>query len=147
MGRKSKFIAPLTEDEKTALQAGYSHGSSPLFRRKCHCILQRNAGKTTKELADFFQVSTISVLTWLKLWETEGIAGLKLKTGRGRKPKLDTSNAHHVKIIKNLIENEHQSLREVRNQVATQLGLEVSQKTLQRFLKRLTTEGKKSAKK
>ena len=141
MGRKSKFIEILTEDDKASLQHGYTHCKSPLFRRKCHCILQSNAGKTTKELASFFQVNTISILNWFKLWEKEGIEGLKLKAGRGRKPKLNPSNQNHVKVIKTLIENENQNLNKVSSQVADQLGIEFSKKTLKRFLKSLNTDG------
>ena len=145
MGRKSKFIEILTEEQKDSLQKGYSHGKSPLYRRKCHCILQSNTGKTTKQLASFFQVNTITVLNWFILWEKEGIEGLKLKTGRGRKPKLSINDPHHVSIVKTLIENENQSLTKVTGQITEQLGIELSKKTLQRFLKNLNTDGNDSA--
>jgi transposase len=141
MGRKPKFIEVLTEDEKASLQRGYSHGKSPLFRRKCHCILQSNSGKTARELAGFFQVNPLTVLGWFKLWENEGIEGLKLKPGRGRKPKLDPSDQEHVKVVKTLIGNDNQNLNKVRGQVSEQLGAELSKKTLQRFLKSLNTGG------
>lgn len=141
MGRKSKFIEILTEDDRASLQQGYTYGKSPLFRRKCHCILQSDAGKTTRELAGIFQVSTISVLNWFKLWEKEGIEGLKLKAGRGRKPKLNPSNQNHVKVVKTLIENDNQNLSKVSGQVADQLGIDLSKKTLKRFLKSLNTDG------
>jgi transposase len=141
MGRKSKFIENLTEAEKLSLKHGYSHGKSPFFRRKCHCILQSNNGKDTKELAVFFQVNKLSVLNWLALWEKEGIEGLKLKPGRGRKPKLDIGNPQHVAIVKELIQNENQNLTSVTSQVTDKLGVGLSKKTLQRFLKNLNTDG------
>ena len=144
MGRKSKFIEILTEEQKDSLQKGYSHGKSPLYRRRCHCILQSNKGKTTKQLASFFQVNTLTILNWFIIWEKEGINGLNLKTGRGRKPKLKIDDSHQVKIIKTLIENENQNLTKVRGQVADQLGIELSKKTLQRFLKNLNTDGNDS---
>ena len=141
MGRKSKFIENLTEEQKSTLQKGCFHGKSPLYRRKCHCILQSNAGKTSEELADFFQVNKRTVLNWLILWEKEGTEGLKLKEGRGRKPKLKTDNSKHVEIVKTLIKNENQNLNKVRGQIADQLGIELSKKTLKRFLKNLNTDG------
>ena len=64
MGRKSKFIEILTAEQKASLQKGYSHGKSPFFRRRCHCILQSNKGKTTKQLGSFFQVNTLTILSW-----------------------------------------------------------------------------------
>ncbi len=141
MGRKPKFIEVLTEDEKASLQRGYAHGKSPLFRRKCHCILQSNSGKTSKELAGIFQVNALTVLSWFKLWESQGIEGLKLKAGRGRKPKLDPTDQKHVKTVRTLIENDNQNLNRVTGQLADQLGVELSKKTLQRFLKSLNTAG------
>jgi len=144
MGRKSKFIELLTEEQKTSLQKGYSHGKSPLFRRRCHCILQSNTGKTTKQLASFFDVNTLTVLSWFILWEKQGIEGLRLKAGRGRKPKLKIDDPQHVKIVKTLIEKENQNLTTVRSQVTDQLGIELSKKTLQRFLKNLNTDGNDS---
>jgi len=103
MGRKSKFIEKLTEEQVSSLKKGYSHGKSPLYRRKCHAILQNDAGKSADELASFFQVDKRTVLHWLGLWEKEGLQGLQLKPGRGRKPKLKTDNLEHVKVIKKFI--------------------------------------------
>jgi transposase len=140
IGRNAKFIKNLTEEQKGSLQRGYSYGKSPLYSRKCHCILQSSPGKTAKQLAELFQVNKITVLHWFTLWEKEGIQGLKLKAGRGRKPKLNTHNPRHVAIVKELIENENQNLTKVRSQVTDQLGVELSKKTLQRFLKSLNTD-------
>lgn len=144
MGRKSKFIEKLTEEQKSSLQNGYSQGESPLYRRKCHAILQSNAGKSAIDLASFFQVNKRTVLNWFNLWEKEGLEGLKLKEGRGRKPKLKTDDFEHVAIVKKLISNENQNLTKVRGQVITELGIEVSKKTLKRFLKNLNTAGNDS---
>ena len=145
MGRKSKFIENLTEEQKSSLKKGYSFGKSPLFRRKCHCILLSNSGKTAKELSEFFQVSALSIRKWLQLWEKQGIEGLKLKPGRGRKPKLDTNQSKHVNTVKTLIKNEPKNLNRVTAQVEDHLGIEASKKTLKRFLKNLNTDGNASA--
>ena len=141
MGRKSKHIKNLTVEEKVSLKKGYTYGKSPIFRRKCHCILLSHEGKTTKELASFFAISTISILKWFKQWETEGIKRLELQAGRGRKSKLDIGASTHVKVIKTLVENEPKNLVKVTAQIKKELGIEVSKKTLKRFLKNLNTVG------
>ena len=141
MGRKSKHIENLTEEQKSSLKKGYSHGESPLYRRKCHCILLSHSGKTASELADFFGVTTHSVRVWLNQWEEFGQEGLKLKPGRGRKPKLDHHIDQHVKAVKTLVKNEPKNLNKVTAQLEKQLGIEVSKKTLKRFLKNLNTDG------
>lgn len=144
MGRKSKYIENMTEEQKSSLKKGYTYGRSPLFRRKCHCILLSHERKTVKELSSFFGISVHSIREWLKLWERQGIEGLKLKPGRGRKPKLKSDEKKHVETVKTLIENEPKNLNRVRTQIEDKLGIEVSKKTLKRFLKNLNTDGNDS---
>ncbi|MCB9080773.1 MAG: helix-turn-helix domain containing protein [Lewinellaceae bacterium] len=131
----------MTEEQKSSLQKGYSHGKSPLYRRKCHCILLSHAGKTPSELASFFGVSVYSIRVWLQRWEQHGQEGLKLKPGRGRKSKLELDQAQHVETVKTLIKNEPKNLTRVTAQLEKKLGIEVSKRTLKRFLKNLTTDG------
>ncbi len=107
MSRKLKFIEKLSEEQKSSLQKGYRLGKSPLFRRKCHCILLSHNRQTIAELSDLFEISRYSIRTWLKCWETGGIKGLELKAGRGRKPKLVTTSPLHAKKVKKLIEMSH----------------------------------------
>ena len=141
MGRKSKHIENLTEEQKSSLKKGYTFGKSPLFRKKCHCILLSHSGKTTKELSELFLVSGHSIRLWFQRWEKGGIEGLKLKAGRGRKAKLDINQNKHVETVKTLIENEPKNLLRVTAQIKKDLGVEVSKKTLIRFLKNLNTDG------
>ncbi len=101
MGRKFKYIEKLTEEQKSSLKKGYKTGNSHLFRRKCQCILLSHEKKTTPELAELYGVDQQSIRKWFKLWETQGINGLKLKPGRGRKPKLRLDNAKQVANGKN----------------------------------------------
>ena len=141
MGRKPKHIESLSEEEKKSLKKGHSYGKSPLFRRKCHCVLLNHSGKTIAELASFFGVSLQSIRIWIRQWEQHGLQGLQLKPGRGRPPKLDITSVHQVNVIKTLIKNEPKNLRKVTTQIKEQLEVEVSKKTLKRFLKNLTSDG------
>ncbi|MGD1895086.1 MAG: transposase [Cyclobacteriaceae bacterium] len=140
MSRKKRFIT-LIEAQKHSLEKGYKTGKSHLFRRKCQCILLSNEGRTVSELAELFEVSPISIYNWLNRWESDGIEGLQLKPGRGRPAKLRTDNQQQVKIVKTLVENEPKNLNRVVGQVQSRLGVEISKKTLQRFLKSLNTGG------
>nr|WP_299455286.1 helix-turn-helix domain-containing protein [uncultured Microscilla sp.] len=98
------------------------------------------------ELSDFFNVSKVSISTWLNEWEMGGIEGLYLKPGRGRPKKLNPDNVEEVKTIKTLIENEPKNLQRVVGQIKEELGIDLCKKTLQRFLKELTIGGNGSAK-
>lgn len=146
MSRKYRYITHLGASEKQSLRKGYRNGTHHLFRRKCHCILLSNEGKTVGELSTFFGVSTISIYSWLNQWEAEGITGLHLKPGRGRPKKLNADEADVVKTIKTLIENNPRNLGQVVEQVKEKLGVDLSKKTLKRFLKNLTTGGNASEK-
>jgi transposase len=88
MGRKKKYIAELDSQQRRSLEKGYKTGDSHLTRRKCQAILLSYSGKSVDELALLLRVTKQSIYLWYKAWEAEGIKGLELKPGRGRKPKL-----------------------------------------------------------
>lgn len=146
MSRKKKYITELTNEEKSSLEKGYKTGESHLTRRKCQAILLSHSGKSVDELAVLFGVTQQSVYLWYKAWESEGIKGLELKPGRGRKPKLK-EDPNQVKRIKTLVENDPQNLKNVVNQIKKEFGIDLSKKTLKRFLKKnLTIDGNASEK-
>ena len=131
----------MTQEQKSSLKKGYQNGKSHIFRRKCQCILLSHEGKTVSELCEFFSVSRISIYTWLKEWESQGIAGLQLKPGRGRPTKLKDTDEEQ---IKTLVENEPRNLNRVVGQIKSEMDIDLSKKTLQRFLKNLNLYGNAS---
>jgi transposase len=145
MSRKKRFIEKLTEEQKRSLEKGYKTGKSHVFRRKCQCILLSHEGKTIEELCELYEVSRQSIYQWFNQWEGEGIKGLELKPGRGRRPKLRIEDQEQVEVVKTLVENEPKNLNRVVGQVKSELGVELSKKTLKRFLKNLNTDGSDSA--
>lgn len=136
MGRNKKYIKELTDEQTSLLEKGYKTGQSHLTRRKCQAILLSYSGKSVDELALLFGVTVQSVYNRYKAWESEGIKGLELKPGRGRKPKLQDKNLDQVKRIKTLVENDSQNLKNVVNKINEEFGIELSKKTLKRFLKK-----------
>ena len=141
MSRKQRYVASLSEKEQASLIQGYKTGNSPVYQRRCHCILLSSRGYSVNDLAELFGVSTITVYDWFNRWESSGLAGMELRSGRGRKRKLDPDNAEHVKAVRVLVENEPQQLSRVVGKVKSELGIEVSRKTLKRFLKKLDSDG------
>lgn len=141
MSRKNRFIEKLTEAQKSALEKGYRTGKSHLYRRKCHCILLSFEKKTVKELSTFFKVSHHSIYAWLNLWEKSGIKALELQPGRGRPPKLRETDEQAVKQVKDLVDNDPKNLNRVVAQINSEMNIDLSKKTLQRFLKNLNIYG------
>ncbi|SFN72653.1 helix-turn-helix domain-containing protein [Salegentibacter flavus] len=54
-------------------------------------------GKSSREVAEIYQVSFKNVLNWVHRFEKEGIEGLKDKEGRGRKASLSTKDQDQIK--------------------------------------------------
>lgn len=142
MSYEKKIREKLTAEQKSSLKKGYQTGKSHSFRKKCQCILLRYEGKTVNELSIMYGVGKNTIYIWLNLWKTEGINGLYTKPGQGRPPKINLNNRHHTTIIKTMVENEPKNLNRVVGQIKSKLGIEVSKKTLIRFLKNLNTHGK-----
>ncbi len=140
MSRKKRYIENLTAEQEEALQKGYKNGSSHDFRVRCQSILLSSQGKSIPELRTLFQVSNQSIYTWFNRWESEGISGLKIRPGRGRKPKLDIDNTDHVQAVKTALKRENRSAKQLRSELESFLGQSLSDSTLRSFLKDLTTD-------
>jgi len=72
---------------------------------------------------------------WVSRYEAFGIAGLKNKSGQGRK-KILNKEAHEVK-VKEIVKSERQRLNYAKSLIEKELDLKMSKKTLTRFLKTL----------
>lgn len=139
MGRKKRYIK-LTSEQKAALEYGYKTGHSHDYRSRCHCILLSAEGWTVDQLMDFFKVARLTVYTWFNRYESEGIDGLKIRPGRGRKRKLDVDNEDHVATVKAGLQKENRSLRQLRQELEAKYGITIGDTTLRDFLKVLVSD-------
>ena len=135
----------LTEAELVTLQEGHKRGSQFQFRNRCLCLILSSQGKSVPELTQFFEVSRITIYSWLDAWETNGIVALMNKPGRGRKPILSTQNSTHVKSVKAAIRKNPQSVKAVVAELESKIGTEMHPETLKRFLKNLVSASDVSA--
>jgi transposase len=136
-----RYITGLTEKDKQQLSEGFRNGATHRFRIRCQSILLSKEGYQINQLATMFQVDRDTVSRWFDKWEAEGIAGLQDQPRSGRPAKLRIENAQHVKEVKKQVEKERQNLDKVRAELADSLQVEVSRKTLKRFLKSLVIDG------
>lgn len=79
----------LTSTQYQELKNGYEKGKSSAYRKRCHMVLLKSEGRTSLDIVQIVGAYQISVNNWLTRYESEGIAGLKTKSGRGRKRILD----------------------------------------------------------
>lgn len=139
MGRKKRYVQ-LTTEQKDALNSGYKEGHSHDYRSRCHCILLSAEGWSVDQLMAFFNITRSTVYIWFNRYEKEGIDGLKIRSGRGRKRKLDVDNEDHVASVKAALKKENRSIKQLREELESQYGTTIGDTTLRDFLKVLVTD-------
>ena len=127
----------LTDVQLLELEEGYQLGESHSYRIRCKAILLKFQSKSAKEIAEFLDVSVLSVFTWLKRYKEEGITGLKTRSGQGRKPIIDSADED---IIRKAIEEDRQSVSKAREAWQNATGKKASDATLKRFLEALVQD-------
>ena len=140
-----RYIKDITDKQRQDLEKIHKDSKSYQERNRCQCILLSNQGYQVQKLASIFQVSELSIYKWFDGFEKKGVEGLKNQKGKGRKPILTTSNARHVEVVENSIDKEKQRLKLAKQEIETKLGRAMSEISLKRFLKKLTTHGNASA--
>jgi len=86
MGRKNTPV--LSETQRAELTKVLKTGKIHAFRCRCHLILMKAEGRTSKDVGEIVGLCNVSVNSWLKRYNEEGIEGLLTKPGRGRKPSI-----------------------------------------------------------
>ncbi len=135
MSRKIRAIALQTEQRRELWQ-GYTKSQSHAFRKRCHLVLLKAEGRSSKDIGLIVGMHEVSVNNWLNRYEAEGVAGLLTKEGRGRKPLLNEQQ--HVTIVRDTIAEERQRLSQAKELLEQRLNKTFSEKTLKRFLKNIT---------
>lgn len=81
----------MSEQDTAKLQELMRRGAPPHVRIKAIALWNLARGKTGREVADFLDVSATSISNWVGRFRSEGIAGLAIRAGRGRKPTADVA--------------------------------------------------------
>ena len=112
-----------------------SHSSKfPQVRSRAKCIILSYQGFLLGQLMKIFEVSRRTLYNWLSRWEKQGLNGLYNEKGRGRKPKLSPKQKVQVK---QWVKEEPKSLKKVMTKIYQQWGVNVSQETIKRIIKKL----------
>jgi transposase len=136
MGRFLKIT--LNDQQRAALEHGYRNGKTHTFRQHCQIVLLKAQGRKSQEIAALLGCNQKSVNDWLHRYKQEGIQGLHIKPGRGRKTILsETTDAQRVR---QAVKQHRQRISLAKAELEGTLGKEFSQRTLVRFLKNLTAD-------
>jgi transposase len=94
MGRKVKKVKNYsTEQIETLIASDANHRLGV----KLFAILQVSRGYSSRELADFFGTSFKQICNWVDRFDAEGIGGLSIKRGRGRRFRLTDEQRNRLK--------------------------------------------------
>jgi transposase len=131
MGRFLKIT--LDGKQRAALENGYRQGKTHAFRQHCQIVLPKAQGRKSQEIAALLGCNQRSVNDWLHRYLAEGIQGLHIKPGRGRKTIL--SEATDATKIREAVNQHRQRISLAKAELESSLNKEFSQRTLVRFLK------------
>ena len=136
MGRVNK--PELTDAERSFLEAGHRTGERPAFRTRCHVILLKAQGRSSRDVGQITGMSDVSVNSWVKRYAEEGLDGLHTRPGRGRKPVLVKGQDDALVLEK--VKSHRQRLGTAKAEWEKETGRSVGTTAFKSFLKSLVDD-------
>ncbi|MBC8139645.1 MAG: helix-turn-helix domain-containing protein [Fibrella sp.] len=133
----------LTDEQRIALEKGYKFGKVHGFRQRCLMILLKARQKPSRAIAEQLGCCMVSVNAWVRHYQSEGIDGLHIKEGRGRRTILQKETdlpAVHLAVQAN-----RQRLSLAQSALQEELNKQFSRSTLKRFLKKMVADTDESS--
>ncbi len=126
----------LSPEEKIMLEEVLRNHTFHHVRDRAKAMLLSNEKIEVKTIASYFHVRTRTIYSWLDRWIKWGYLGLKIKKGRGCKPKLKMIDSV-VEVVKKKALIYARSLGKMAKSLGEELGFEISTHILRKFLKKL----------
>ena len=95
----------LEEVEHMTVSEGYTNGGKNHFRVRCHALLLSHEGWKIESIASLHKKRLETIRDWMNDWDSYGIMGLMIKSGRGRKATLQVSDMETVDLVKKKSKN------------------------------------------
>jgi transposase len=128
-----RYVQPLTDGQRALLEQTMHEDPAFRARSRAHGLLLSAAGTTIQALAKPYQVHRVTVSTWLKNWEQQGVQSLpdQPRSGRPRTlPRDEQAMAHQYS------KEEPRSLKGVGERLAHPTEKRLSLSTLKRLAKK-----------
>lgn len=126
-------VIELTDEQRKELENGYRTGNSHGFRARCQMVLLKSEKRTSVEITKILGGCEMAVNNWLSRYAAEGIKGLEIRQGRGRKAILQERDLERVKAQVKLA---RQRISVARAELEQSLEKPFSAATLKRYLKK-----------
>jgi transposase len=94
MGRKVKQLKNYTSEQVEKL---FESDVNNIVGLKMYAILQLTRGYSTRKLEEFYRVTHKQICNWANRFDAEGIEGLRIKPGRGRRSFITNKQKEQLK--------------------------------------------------
>lgn len=132
MKTPTKFVKPLTPEQRDQLQEIMKSQTPQRKRMRAHAILLSERRYSIDQIADIYQVDRDRVSQWLDWWEDYKFDGLDDDPRSGRPPKL---NPEEQQRAVDMVREEPRSTRRGLKRIADEIGKVISGDTLKNILK------------
>ena len=95
MGRKVKQLKNYTKEQVEAL---FESDENHRIGVKLYAIVQLARGYSSRSLEEFFRTSFKQICNWADRFDAEGVKGLRIKPGRGRRSRLTAQQSDQLKV-------------------------------------------------
>ena len=134
MKTPTKFVKPLTTEQREQLSVLMKSAAPQRTRMRAHAVLLSERRYSLEQIADIYQVDRDRVSQWVEWGEAEQVAGLDDEPRSGRPPKLTESEQQEALSI---ALQEPRTIKTGLKRIADELGKLISGETLRTLL---TTE-------
>src|ERR687895_2140440 len=86
MRTPTKFVKPLTTEQREQLRTIMKSAAPQRTRMRAHAVLLSGRRYSLEQIADIYQVDRDRVSQWLEWWEAEQVAGVGEEPRAGRAP-------------------------------------------------------------
>lgn len=132
MKTPTKFVKPLTSEQREQLREIMKSSVPQRKRMRAHAILLSERRYSIDQIADIYQADRDRVSQWLDWWEEYQFDGLDDDPRGGRPPKL---NEQEKKQAVEIVRQEPRSLKQGLKSIADEIGKIISGDTLKMILK------------
>ena len=126
----TKFVSPLSEEQRQLLEHLSQEDPSKRIRLRAQGILLSADGSTIDDIARIHHVHRDTVSSWLDRWEEFGVDGLRDNPRRGGPHKL---SEEEKQVAKELLESNPNDPREILALLREKTGKKISYSTLRRL--------------
>jgi transposase len=126
----TKFVSPLNQEQRQALEQLSQADPSKRVRIRAQGILLSADGSTIDDIARTHHVNRDTVSSWIDRWEEFGVDGLRDKPRSGGPHKLNDEEKH---IAKELLQSHPNYPREILALLREKTGKTISYSTLRRL--------------